>query len=318
MNDPRQQPYLVTIGECLGVLASNVPGPLSVGSTLRLGFAGAESNVAIGISRLGGAAVWIGRVSEDELGEMILRELRAEGVGTVAVRDPAPTSMLFKERRTAAHTRVSYNRSIGAGTRLTPQDVPEETVAGAAILHVTGITPALGAGPAAAVLRALDIAEEAGVPVSLDINYRSQLWDQDEAARTLLPILGRADLVFASPNEAHLAVPGTDPLLLAKGLCALGPSSAVIKLGGEGSVALIDGREYRQPAVAIEVVDTVGAGDAFVAGYLFELITGGTASQRLRTASALGAFAVSVASDWEGLPYPADLSLLDQTDDVIR
>lgn len=95
-----------------------------MGAVLRLGIAGAESNVAVGVSRLGGAVTWIGRVREDDLGEVILRELRAEGVTTLAVLDPAPTSLLLKERRTATHSRVTYYRTGTAGGRLSPQDIP--------------------------------------------------------------------------------------------------------------------------------------------------------------------------------------------------
>jgi 2-dehydro-3-deoxygluconokinase len=87
---------LVTVGEVLAVLAASDTGPLAVGSDLRLGLAGAESNVAVGVSRLGGSATWIGRVSDDALGDLILRELRAEGVTTVAARDRAPTSLWLR------------------------------------------------------------------------------------------------------------------------------------------------------------------------------------------------------------------------------
>lgn len=319
MNSPSTEPYLVTVGEVLAVLAAPEPGPLALGATLRLGLAGAESNVAVGVSRLGGSATWIGRVSDDELGELILRELRAEGVTTLAARDPAPTSLLLKERRTSTHSRMRYYRTNTAGARLSPHDIPEHIVAGAAVLHITGITPALGDGPARAVRRAVDIAVGAGVPVSLDINFRSLLWDEAEARRTLLPLVGLSDLVFAGTHEARLAVPGADdPEELARGICDLGPSGTVIKLGVEGAFALLDGKPYRQPAVPVRVHDSVGAGDAFAAGYLAELLAGEPPEQRLRTAAVLGAFAVSTTGDWEGLPRRAELALLNHHDDVIR
>jgi 2-dehydro-3-deoxygluconokinase len=318
LSSSTREPYLVTVGEVLGVLSAPEPGPLGLGSALRLGIAGAESNVAVGVSRLGGAVTWIGRVSEDDLGEVILRELRAEGVTTLAVRDPAPTSLLLKERRTATHSRVTYYRTGTAGGRLSPQDIPEDVIAGAAVLHVTGITPALGDGPAEAVRRAVDIAADAGVTVSLDINFRSLLWSEEEATGALLPLLARSDLVFAGPHEARLVTGGQDALGLAKGICALGPRDAVIKLGAEGALALLDGQQYRQPAVPVRVEDSVGAGDAFVAGYLAELIAGEPPERRLKTAALLGAFAVSTTGDWEGLPRRTELALLDHHDDVVR
>ncbi|GAA3826844.1 sugar kinase [Streptomyces phyllanthi] len=319
MNSASEEPCLVTVGEVLATLAAPDPGPLALGAGLRLGIAGAESNVAVGISRLGGSATWIGRVSDDGFGELILRELRAEGVTAIAVRDPAPTSLLVKERRTSTRSRTRYYRTHTAGVRLSAQDIPEDIVAGAAVLHVTGITPALGEGPAQAVRRAVDIAAGAGVTVSLDINYRSLLWSEEDARRTLLPLLRRSDLVFAGPHEARLAVPGArDPQELARGIRDLGPSGAVIKLGEEGAYALVDDQEYRQPAVPVRVHDSVGAGDAFAAGYLAELLAGEGPEQRLRTAALLGAFAVSTTGDWEGLPRRSELGLLDHHDDIVR
>ncbi|MFC8520255.1 sugar kinase [Streptomyces sp. NPDC057257] len=322
MTDGPTPPYLVTVGEVLAVLAAPEPGPLTRGTTLRLGIAGAEANVAIGVSRLGGSAAWIGRVSDDELGELTLRELRAEGVTTDAARDPAPTSLLLKQQRTSTHVRTRYYRTRTAGSRLCPQDIPEDLVAGAAVLHLTGITPALGEGPAQAVRRAVDIASAAGVRISLDVNYRSLLWDEDTARTTLLPLVRKADLVFAGAYEARLMVPEgpgrDDPGRLAKSICALGPGGAVIKLGDAGALALLDGTEYRQPAVPVRVHDTVGAGDAFAAGYLAELLAGEPPERRLRTAALLGAFAAGTTGDWEGLPRRAELALRDHHDDNVR
>lgn len=234
-------------------------------------------------------------------------------------RDSAPTSLLLKERRTSTHSRTRYYRTRTVGSRLCDQDIPEHVVAGAAVLHVTGITPALGDGPARAVRRAVEIAVAAGVPVSLDINFRSLLWTEAEAARALLPLLRMSDLVFAGAHEARLVVPDAcGPEELAKGICGLGPGGTVIKLGAEGAFALLDGVPYRQPAVPVRAHDSVGAGDAFAAGYLAELLAGEPPERRLRTAAVLGAFAVSTTGDWEGLPRRAELGLLDHYDDVVR
>jgi 2-dehydro-3-deoxygluconokinase len=125
VNVPSKEPYLVTVGEVLAVLSAPGPGPLALGTAMRLGLAGAESNVAVGVSRLGGSATWIGRVSDDELGELVLRELRAEGVTALATRDPAPTSLLLRERRISTHSRTRYYRTATAGARLSTDDIPE-------------------------------------------------------------------------------------------------------------------------------------------------------------------------------------------------
>ncbi len=315
---------LVTLGETMGLLTPETPGPLHHARGLHLSIAGAESNVAIGVRRLGGAATWIGRVGADEVGDLVLRELRAEDVGTRVVRDTtAPTGLMLKTIRAAGITRVTYYRTASAGSRLSPDDLDEALIAGAGVLHVTGITPALGAGPAAAVQAAIEIAAGAGVPVSLDVNYRSALWDQATAGDRLRELTRRADVVFAGEAEATLLTtasegPAASPVALARAIAADGPAQVVIKRGAAGCTAVIDGVELEQPAVPVLAVDPVGAGDAFVAGYLAELLAGQPPAVRLATAVAAGAFAVTVSGDWEGLPHRADLGLLHARDDVIR
>jgi 2-dehydro-3-deoxygluconokinase len=309
---------LVTLGETMGVLITAEPGPLHHAAVLRLSIAGSESNVAIGVRRLGGPATWIGRVGEDEIGDLILRELRAEDVAVRAARDRAPTGLMLKTTRAAGITRVSYFRSASAGSRLSPRDLDEDAIAAAGVLHVTGITPALGPGPAAAVRAAVDTARASGVPVSLDINYRAGLWDAAAAAAALRDLVRAADIVFAGEHEARLLTGEGEPAWMAAELAGLGPRQVLIKRGHRGSLALIDGSRHEQPAAMVRAVDPVGAGDAYVAGYLAELLAGQAAGVRLATAAAAGAFAVTVSGDWEGLPTRAELGLLDPPDDVIR
>jgi len=313
---------LVTLGETMGLVSSAEPGPLPQAHALRLGMAGSESNVAIGVRRLGHPATWVGRVGCDALGDLVVRELRAEDVALVAVRDDsAPTGLMLKERRTAAVTRVSYYRAGSAGSRLCPDDVPDDLVAGAGVLHVTGITPALAPTAAAAVDHAVAVAREAGVTVSVDLNYRSALWDAAAAAPVLRRLVAAADVVFAGVDEACLL--GDDDRdtpheTLVDALAAAGPAQAVVKRGGDGCVATVAGARFTVPALAVDVVDPVGAGDAFVAGYLAGLLEGADPVERLALATAAGAFAVTVAGDWEGLPHRDELALLDAHDAVLR
>ncbi|ROR00255.1 2-dehydro-3-deoxygluconokinase [Streptomyces sp. 2132.2] len=307
---------LVTLGETMAVLAADRPGPLASGTSLRLGFAGAEATVAIGVSRLGHTASWIGRVGADSAGTMILDGLRGESVDVSRVRvdDAVPTGLMLRERRTPDHTRVTYYRRGLAGARLDPGDIDPELVARARVLHVTGITPALGDGPLAAVRRAVDLARAAGVTVSLDLNYRARLWNREEAAAELNHLVTRADVVFAGPDEASLVVPEADPATMARTLLGLGPREAVLKLGARGAVAVTDDGEAVQDIVPVTPVDPIGAGDAFVAGYLAGLLDGTGLPDRLLLAATCGAFAVAAPGDWEGLPRRAELDLLHGAD----
>ncbi|MEY9776455.1 sugar kinase [Arthrobacter sp. MW3 TE3886] len=313
-------PYVLTFGETMALMRADQPGPLAHASTMTLGIGGSESNVAVGLRRLGISTVWCGRIGNDALGQLVEREIRAEGVDTrVTVDDTAPTGLMIKERRTSASQRVTYYRTGSAGSRMSPEDLDAQLISSASLLHVSGITPALSAQAESTLLHAIDVARSAGVPVSFDLNYRGTLWSREAAGGVYRDIISQADIVFAGDDEASIAVGGgSDPEELARRIVALGPREAVIKLGAKGALALVEGELFRQSAVSVEVVDTVGAGDAFVAGYLAEFVAGLGPAERLRTAVATGAFACMVLGDWEGLPRRSELRLLESKEPVLR
>jgi 2-dehydro-3-deoxygluconokinase len=311
-------PGLVTAGETMGLVVQSAPGSARNGEPMTFGIGGSESNVAIGVRRLGVPATWIGRVGTDPPGDLILRELRAEQVQAISVTDPSPTGLMMRWRPSGAHGRVTYYRRHSAGSHLAGDDIPADVIRSAAVLHVTGITLALGPGPAAAVTHAIAVARDAGVTVSFDLNYRSALWPVHEAAPALKAAVRSADVVFAGEHEAEIVTGTADPLQAALALEALGPAQVIIKRGAEGCLARIAGATIEQPAPAVTVVDTVGAGDACVAGYLAELVSGAEPAVRLATAVAAGAFAVTVSGDWEGMPDRQALALLHATEPVIR
>ncbi|GIJ12129.1 sugar kinase [Micromonospora andamanensis] len=306
-----RQRDLLTVGEALVSLRSS--GPLAAGGPLSMHLAGAESNVAIGLARLGHRAAWAGRVSDDELGEFVLRQLRAEGVDTTDVRrDPQrPTGLMFLERRTADVSRVRYHRAGSAGAALDVDDLRAPLAAGARLLHLSGITPALSASARDAVTWAVRAAAESGIPVSLDVNYRAGLWSRADARATLTPLAGYASVVVASTDELDLvAGAGADERAVATDLLRRGVSTVLVKLGADGARAWTADGVEQVPAVPVTAVDTVGAGDAFTAGYLSGHLDGLDLTDRLRRAVALGAFAVAGHGDWEGLPRRDELSLI--------
>jgi 2-dehydro-3-deoxygluconokinase len=312
---------LVTIGETMGLLTATQYGPLRSAPSLGLGVAGAESNVAIGVRRLGHDATWIGRVGDDEVGDLVESTLRGEGLHLELARDTVrPTGLMLKSRRTAAITRVTYYRSGSAASALSPDDLPLELIASARILHVTGITPALSDSCREAVLHAVKHARAQGTCVSLDINYRAALWDEDVARPVLRELAELADILFAGPDEADLllgSASGPSPASIAADLAKLGPAETVVKCGAAGAVAWADGRTVEKAAVPVHPVDPVGAGDAFVAGYLAGVLDGATHEERLELATLTGAFAVTVSGDWEGAPTRRELILLGQAEGTV-
>ncbi|MGO4691297.1 sugar kinase [Glaciibacter sp. 2TAF33] len=317
---------VVTFGETMAMMSSATAGPLQHARTLNLGIGGSESNLAIALTRLGTDTTWIGRVGADSLGDLVLREIGAEGVRVVGIRDPeAPTGLMIKEHRTSSDTRVWYYRRGNAGSRLRPEDIDPELVRAASLLHVTGITPALSSSAADATFAAIAVAREAGVPVSFDLNFRGKLWTAEQAGGVYRRIIAHSDLVFAGDDEAAIAVGAADstgtrlsPLELAHRLVDAGAGQAVVKLGSRGAVALVDGQEYTRDAVRIHPVDTVGAGDGFVAGYLAEYLRGEDVATRLTTAVTVGAYVCLSSGDWEGLPRRSELAALGATEPVSR
>jgi 2-dehydro-3-deoxygluconokinase len=298
---------LFTFGETMGLIAADGIGPLAHARSFGFGIGGAESNVAVGVARLGGEATWLGRVGPDSTGDLIEARLRAAGVRTLALRDDAFTGLMVRYRRSGAFAHVDYHRAGSAGSRLTPADIPAAEITGASVLHVTGITPALSESARAAVFQSIETAKAAGVTVSVDVNYRSKLWSRFDAAPVLRDLVARADLAFAGPDEAALFVDPADAL---GEIAKLGPAEVVIKDGARGCEALIGGDRFTVPALPVTVVDPVGAGDAFVAGYLADRMAGAGPAARLATAVAAGAFAVTVPGDCEGLPDRDELAAL--------
>jgi 2-dehydro-3-deoxygluconokinase len=302
---------VLTCGETMAVLRG--PGPLRLGGSLELSVAGAESNVAIGLARLGHQAGWVGRVGADEPGELVRRTLRAEGVDVSGVTtDPSrPTGLMLAERRIGDLVRVTYYRSGSAGSRLSAADILPRIGEGVRLLHLTGITAALSDTARRCVTDAAARAREAGVAVSVDVNYRARLWAPAEARDTLLPLTGLADIVFASADELAMLAGHDDLQAAAQEMLAHGAGQVVVKRGADGATAYAAGVTVSVPARPVTVVDVVGAGDAFVAGYLSAHLDGAETRDCLNRATVTAAFAIARSGDWEGLPTRAELALLD-------
>jgi 2-dehydro-3-deoxygluconokinase len=185
--------------------------------------------------------------------------------------------------------------------------------AGVRVLHLTGITPALSPVAAETTITAVRRARELGTAVCLDINHRSRLWSTDAARAALTTLAGLADIVIGSEDELPLVTnsPTTDPGTIAAELLAGGVAEVVVKRGGDGARLLTPAGEWSLPARPVVAVDPVGAGDAFVAGYLSGWLDGLDPAERLDRAVVTGAFAVATAGDWEGLPTREELTLLD-------
>ncbi|UFS60835.1 sugar kinase [Subtercola endophyticus] len=306
-----QRGGVITVGETMGLVTSDAASgtALAHDPLARIGFGGAESNVAIGLSRLGVPTTWVSRLGDDLFGELIRRELRAEGVTVLAKTDAdRPTGMMVKQRRRADDVRVTYYRSASAASRLAAADLPLEHVGSYGALHVTGITLALGESPRDAIESGMLAARAAGTPVSFDLNFRSRLWTAEDAGKVFARLVPLADILFAGVDEARLLFPDLhDSVALARALQALGPATVLVKLGEKGAVAAIGKQIVAIDAVTVKVVDTVGAGDSFAAGFLAATLRGEAPVEALTVAARVAAMTCASPGDWEGAPTAEDL-----------
>jgi 2-dehydro-3-deoxygluconokinase len=165
-------------------------------------------------------------------------------------------------------------------------------------------------------LAAATAAREAGITVCLDVNHRSRLWTADSARTALRPLLARTDLLIASEDELPLVLeqPGVDELEAVRSVLAEGVGEVVVKRGASGATAFTADGATDCAARQVDAVDLVGAGDAFVAGYLSGHLHGVDIPARLHRAVTTAAFAVATPGDWEGLPTRDELGLFDQPD----
>ena len=294
---------VVTVGETMALLSA-LDESVGSGASYSLSFGGAESNVAIGLTRLGHSVAWVSALGNDQFGDMIEREISSEGVQVVASRDDQrPTGLMVKTLSPGEDRLVRYYRSDSAASALRFEDVPADLITSAQIVHLTGITPALSTSTREMSLWAARTAREAGALVSLDVNYRSALWSEALASAVLRELVSCCDIVFGSPNELGLLFDhnGTHEQL-ARRVSEFGPSCIVVKDGERGASMLIDGEWIHEPAFPVDVVDTVGAGDGFVAGFLSEVLNGSSAEAQLKTAVITGAVCCTHPGDWQGFP----------------
>jgi 2-dehydro-3-deoxygluconokinase len=292
-------PAVVTLGEPLVVLLPTEPVGLDEAGSLAVAVGGAEANTALLLARLGHSVSYVSRVGDDPFGRRVLAVLAREGVEVTRVRsDPeAPTGLYLREWLPDGLRRVHYYRTGSAASRMSDADLDEGVCAGARVVLVTGITPALSPSCASAVQRVIALARSARALVAMDLNYRPRLWDPSTARRALVPLIGQVDLLLMG-QEDSLAILEADGEPAMRAAAALGARTVVLRAAADGAAALVDGAVVRAPAIAVrEVVDPVGAGDAFNAAFLSYWLRGRRIEDALRAGNELGAAAVATLGD---------------------
>jgi 2-dehydro-3-deoxygluconokinase len=287
---------VLTIGEAMAMVTPRTPQPLETATEFRIEVGGAESNVAVHLAQLGHPAMWASAVGDDPLGRRVLTWLTDRGVDTSLVRvDPgAPTGVYFKDPDTAG-TRVWYYRRGSAAARLDPSFADGLPLDDVELIHVSGITAGISASARAMLDTVLAAAAARDVIVSFDVNFRPGLWSAATAAPVLLSLGRRCDVVFVGRDEAEVLWGTAD----AEQVLALfdGPSHVVVKDGATGAYAFVDHEASFVPSLAVEVVEAVGAGDAFAAGYLSVMLDGQSPDAGLARGHEMAAVALATTAD---------------------
>ncbi|CAG9620940.1 sugar kinase [Sutcliffiella rhizosphaerae] len=296
---------VVTIGESMVLFTPESSPLMKYAHTFSKKFGGAESNVAIGLARLGHQSGWISKVGNDEFGKGMVSFIRGEGVDVsqVTYSTTASTGLYFKEVRRSNDVRVEYYRKGSAASTLQPSDLDTSYIKNASYLHLTGITPALSESCYETIKSAISIAKQNGVTVVFDPNLRKKLWSEKKAREVLLEIAAQSDIVLPGVDEGFFLFGVDNPESLGQLFLDNGSSLVVLKVGAKGAYYFTKEESMLVPGFPVkDVVDPVGAGDGFAAGVLSGLLDGLTLEQTVLRGNAVGAMATMVSGDFEGLP----------------
>ena len=312
----------VTFGELLLRLSPPGEERLFESSDLVTCFGGAEANVAVALSHLGVPCDYVTRVPDNPIGDAGVAALEREGVGTQwIVRGGERLGIYFVEPGADLRTmRIVYDRAGSALARIEPQSLDwPRVLAGADWFHASGITPALGDGPAAALAAAISCARAQGIPVSFDLNYREALWRDRDPGPLVKPLARQATVLIANPTavRAMLGIDADDGSLAAAGP-ARELAQRIVDRSDVARVALtrreiLGPRRHGWSAVlydaetgtfaqsrrrCVDVVDRVGGGDSFAAGLIARLVSGDAPAEALEFAVAASALKLTVPGDF--------------------
>lgn len=301
----RDRTRVLCLGEGLGVLHPERPGGLADTGLLRCSVGGAEANVAGALAALGVSSAWVSRLGRDPFGDLVEHDLRARGVRVLAERDPhRPTGIYLKDSG-AGGSRVFYYRSGSAASamdgRLLDEPAVADVLGGCELVHTSGITAGIVAEDSDLLTRLVAERDRHGFVLSVDLNWRPAVWRHRSSLDPLLELLRAADVVLLGADEAEQALGTAEPERLRE---LVGPRPRlVVKADSHATTEIEPGGSSTQvPALRVEVVEPVGAGDGFAAGYLAGLLGGEDAVRRLRLGHLVAATVLAEPGDQASHP----------------
>ena len=305
---------IVLVGEPMGLFIAEELGELEDVTHFSAAVAGAEYNVAVGLSRLDHEALYCTRLGDDPMGNRILKSMKGNGVSDalVTVTDTASTGFMMKGKTEVGDPKIAYFRRNSAASQISTHDIDKLDLYGCDFLHVTGIFPAVSKSALDAVKRLMSRARALDMFISFDPNLRPQLWkDEKEMVRTLNSLAQEADLVLPGLSEGKILTKRDTPEEIAAFYHERGVDSVIVKLGADGAYWSTGGESGTVPAFPVKkIVDTVGAGDGFAAGVISAVAEGMSLQEAAARGTVIGSIQITHQGDNEGLPTRAELEAI--------
>ncbi|MEK5398817.1 sugar kinase [Paenibacillus sp. FSL K6-2859] len=302
----------VTFGEPMAMFYANETGPLHEVFSFSKALAGAESNVATGLSRLNHPTGYVTKLGEDNFGHFIAQAMKKENIDTanITFTKENSTGMLIKSKVVTGDPKVEYFRKNSAASKLSLVDFDEAYFNAAGHLHVTSISAALSKSCHEFSVHAMEFMKRQGKTVSLDPNLRPSLWpDTETMVKTINDLATRCDWFLPGLGEGKILTGLSTPEEIADYYLARGVSLVVIKLGPEGAYyKSAEGEGYVDGFKVAQVVDTVGAGDGFAVGVISAMLEKLPIVEAVKRGNAIGALAVMSPGDMDGLPTREELA----------
>lgn len=296
-------PDLYTFGEAMALFLASDTDSVLTARTYTRSTAGAEGNVAVGVSRLGLSAHFFTLMGNDQLGSAVLADFTTEGVDVSGVkRVDSFSSAMIRNPGTTAPVEASYLRKGAAASLMRPEDLDVSVIAQSRWLHTTGITCAISTSAAATAAAGLELARKRGIKKSFDLNIRRKLWSEDQARKVLEPLARDVDLLIGGEDEYCVVFDTSDSQEALRIAASRNNSLAIMTKGPEELRYALDGQVHVVRPPQVKSIDPVGSGDAFTSGVISGLLGGLTAADAIAQGTISGARVASQFGDWAGLP----------------
>lgn len=301
---------VITIGDAMVAMCPKEKGPILFCNTFERKIGGAELNVAIGCARLGLKSGWISRLGQDDFGKYILKTVRGEGIDTSQIElvEGYQTSVYFREVMANGDSRSFYYREKSPTSTMTAESLDENYFRNSKVLHITGVFPSINDNNKEILLKAVELAKKNNLLISFDPNIRLKMWTKSQAREFINKFLSEVDILLVGDEEISILIDEEDTNEAIKKFHDMGIDKVVVKRGAKGAIGSDGSNIYDVAAIKPKaLIDTVGAGDGFAAGFLSAYLKGDSFEESIEFANAVGSLVVGIEGDNEGLPYYEDV-----------